>query len=68
MSQAVWSRFAYKSVWTWRGVKPAKFHVLTDDRMPPEIAQALLRGGSEHYPVQQLVVIRSDHFSEEPVQ
>ena len=68
MDQSIWTRFAYKSIVDQAHVGSDEvFTVLTDDRMNPVIAEACFNVGLTRTPHTQLVVMRSYHHSEEPV-
>lgn len=68
MVQAAWMRFAHKAVIDQAHVRPGEvFTVLTDDQMSPEIAKAVFEAGLTQTRECQLLVIRTAHYSEEPV-
>ncbi len=68
MVQAAWTRFAHKAVIDQAHVRPGEvFTVLTDDRIAPEIAEAVFEVGLTQTRECQLLVIRAAHYSEEPV-
>lgn len=67
MLQAAWARFAHKAVLEHANVRPGEvFTVLTDDRVPPEIAEAVFAAGLCQTSQTQLIVMRAYHSSEEP--
>ena len=68
MTKSVWWRFAYKSVVERANVKLGEvFTIITDDRVNPEIAEALFTVGVSQTEHTQVLKIRSYHYSEEPV-
>jgi len=68
MLQAAWARFAHKAVLEFANVRPGEvFTVLTDDRVPPEIADAVFAAGLCQTSQTQLISMKAYHSSEEPV-
>jgi leucyl aminopeptidase (aminopeptidase T) len=68
VGKAAWTRFAHKAVVDQANVRPGEvFTVLTDDQTDPAIADAVFRVGLTQTRECQLVVMRTAHYSEEPV-
>ena len=68
MAKAAWSRFAHKAVLDQANVRPGEvFTVLTDDQTDPAIAESVFQVGLTRTMECQLVIMRTCHYSEEPV-
>jgi len=68
VGKAAWTRFAHKAVIEQANVRPEEtFTVLTDDQTDSEIAEAVFRAGLTQTRNCQLMVMRTAHYSEEPV-